>query len=85
MNTDSGGAIQDRIVARIAKGRGEEIRVALSRFKGRDYLAFRVWFQDVTGEMRPSSRGLNVRVELLPEILDGIGRAYEEARSEGLV
>jgi hypothetical protein len=85
MNNDTAEQEQDQFVATIAKGRGEELRISLAPFKGEIYLAVRVWFQDRHGEMKPTTKGFNLRVELLPEVSLGIGRALDMARDRRLV
>ena len=75
----------DRIFATITTRRGEELRIALSQFKGRTFPAVRIGYADDNGEMRPSGKGINIKVELLPDIADGITKAFEAAHAEGLL
>ncbi|MEA2911101.1 MAG: Transcriptional Coactivator p15 [Bradyrhizobium sp.] len=72
----------DRFFASIPKGRNEHLRIALSRFKGQTFLAIRIWFDD-EGVLKPSSKGVNVKLEHLPDIADGINKALEAARADG--
>lgn len=93
MNTQAAAGAQagsrinagERIFATIEKGRGEEVRVALSQFKGRTFLAVRIWYTDNSGEKKPSAKGVNIAVDHLPAIADGIAKALEAARADGLV
>jgi hypothetical protein len=76
----------DHVLASIPTGRrGEELRIALSPYKGRHYLGLRVWYADDAGEMKPTSKGVNLKVELLPQILEGVSRAATQARADGLI
>jgi hypothetical protein len=74
-----------RIFTAIPTRRGEELRIAFSQFKNQTYLAIRIWYADDAGEMRPSAKGVNVRVEHLPAIAETIGQALDAARADGLV
>jgi hypothetical protein len=76
----------DRVFATIPTGRrGEELRIALSSYKRRTFLAVRVWYADDNGVMQPSSKGINFKVDMLPGIAEGIRLALEAARRDGLV
>ncbi len=76
--TDNG----DRVFAEIPTRRGEQLRIALSKFKGNTFVAIRVWYADDEG-LKPSAKGINVKVDHLPAIADGIAKALEAARAEG--
>jgi hypothetical protein len=76
----------DRVFATIPTGRrGEELRIALSNYKSRTFLAVRVWYIDENDVMQPSSKGVNLKVEMLPKIAEGIRLALEAARTDTLV
>lgn len=76
---------QDRVVATIAKARGEEIRIGFSPFRGRTYFTARVWYRDSDGTMRPTPRGVNISVDQLPDIAKAFAQALEVAEAEGLL
>jgi transcriptional coactivator p15 (PC4) len=75
----------DRTFAAIPTRRGEELRLGFSAFKGRTYIAFWIWYADNHDEMKPSNKGINFKIELLPNIADGIHKALEAARANGLL
>ena len=76
----------DRVIAAIPSGRrGEELRVSLNTFKGRHYVALRIWYTDDAGEMKPSGKGANLKIDLLPDIAQAVNKALETARSDGLL
>jgi len=76
----------DRIIAAIPSGRrGEELRVSLNTFKGRHYFAIRIWYTDEAGELKPSGKGANVKIDLLPDIAEAVNKALAEARDQGLL
>ncbi|MGA0613419.1 transcriptional coactivator p15/PC4 family protein [Paracoccus sp. KR1-242] len=59
----------------IAKNSREEIRITAESFKGHDIINIRVWYRDDTDEMRPGKQGLAFRLDLLPAVLDTLGKA----------
>ncbi len=76
----------DRTIATFPKSSIEEVRVTLSRFKGFDLVSARIWTDaDEGGERRPTRKGITLRVERLPELLDALRQAEEEARKAGLL
>lgn len=75
----------DVVVATIPKSRGEEIRVGINNYKGRSFLAVRVWFPGDGGEMRPGKNGINVAIEQAPAIAEAVAQAVEAARRDGLL
>ena len=56
------------------KNATEEVRVSLEDFKGHRLVNIRVWFTGDDGEMRPGKQGLALRVEMLPAMLDALGK-----------
>lgn len=75
----------ERIFAAIPTRRGEDLYIAFSSYKGKTYVAIRAWYADDNGVMKPNAKGINVKVEHLPAIADGIAKALAAARSDGLV
>ena len=75
-----------RTIATFPKSSAEEVRVSLSKFKGFDLVDARVWADpDDDGDRRPTRKGLCLRVERLPELLEALRKAEEEARKAGLL
>ncbi len=72
----------EKLISTIKKSQRQEIRVGLSDFTkdGTTYnMVFaRVYFDDGT-EYRPGRNGINVRVELLPELITALQRAAAHA------
>ncbi len=72
----------------IRKSQREEIRIALSEFtkdgKTYDMASARIYFDD-GAEYRPGRNGINVRVNLLPALIEGLQAAEQEARLAGLI
>lgn len=78
----------ESIIRTIKKSQREEIRIALSEFKkdGKTYdmVSARVYF-DNGAEYQPGRNGINVRVNLLPAVIEGLQAAADMARSAGLL
>ena len=74
-----------RTIATFPKSSAEEVRVSLSTFKGFDLVDARIWTDDDDGDRRPTRKGLSLRVERLPELLEALHQAEEEARKAGLL
>jgi hypothetical protein len=55
----------------------EEVRVSVSTFKGKKYVDIRVYYQDDSGEFKPSKKGIAISPELLPELENSIGKLKE--------
>ena len=56
----------------IQKNAREEIRIERTDFKGHDLINVRVFYDDGSGDKRPSKQGIALRTELLPEIVDAL-------------
>ena len=76
-----------RTIATFPKSSVEEVRVSLSKFKGFDLVDARVWAEpdDGDGDRRPTRKGLCLRVERLPELIEALHLAEEAARKAGLL
>lgn len=74
-------------VSVIRKNASEEIRIGLSEFNGYDLINIRVWADPRSGdgERLPTKAGISCRVALLPELIEALLRAADEARSSGLL
>ena len=73
-------------IAEIAKNSREVLRVNVGPYKGRQLLSIWTWVQAPDGNgMRPTNKGISVRVELLPELRDAIKNAEATAMAQGLL
>ena len=78
--------MDDVLIARLPKNGREELRVSLTEFHGKPLCATRVFFRpEGGGDMRPSKSGLNLRVQMLPSLIDSLQKAEAEARRLGLL
>lgn len=76
-------------IAKIEKSQREELRVALNEFRARDgtvhqMIAATVFYDD-GAEYRPGRNGLNVKIDLLPALVEALQGAEREARGAGLL
>ena len=70
-----------RTIRAIRRPRGEEVRVTLQWFRGRQYVDVRLFFPDhATGEMCPSRKGVVLPVDDLGGLLE----ALQDARAVSL-
>lgn len=78
----------NQLVACVQKNQREEIRISLSRFKGVDLIDVRT-FVNFGGtpddERNATKKGISLKVERLPELLDALKAALETARAQGLL
>jgi hypothetical protein len=67
----------EALVARIPKNPTEEVRVALTSYRGHDLVDIRVFYQDEQGEWRPTKRGVSISVDSFTELREAITKAEE--------
>ena len=67
---------QDEVlVSAIDKGLGNRIHIRISRFKDRDYLDIRNYYEDDEGEWKPTRKGIAVPVEFYDEVMESLTAA----------
>lgn len=73
-------------IATVRKNAAEEVRISLSEFHGTPLVDLRV-FADFKGEgeRQATRKGVSLKVERLPDLIEALDRALEEARRRGLV
>ena len=70
---------QDEILVRaIDKSLGNRIHIRISRFKDRDYLDIRNYYEDDAGEWKPTRKGIAVPVEFYDELMESLTAAKDE-------
>lgn len=78
----------ENTICTIKKSQREEIRIGLSEFRkaGKTYqmVSARIFYDD-GAEYRPGRNGINVRVNLLPALIEGLQAAEQEARLAELI
>ena len=69
---------QDEVLVRaIDKGLGNRIHIRISRFKDRDYLDIRNYYEDDAGEWKPTRKGIAVPVEFYDELMESLAAAKD--------
>lgn len=68
---------QAKVIATLPRNDREEIRIALSSFKGKARCDVRVWYL-AGDEYRPGRQGISLPIEQLPEILSALRGACDE-------
>lgn len=78
----------ENTVRTINKSLREEIRIALSEFTKDgttyDMVSARVFYDD-GADFKPGCNGINIRLRLLLELIEGLQAAADEARAAGLL
>ncbi|KKB12384.1 hypothetical protein VE25_07480 [Devosia geojensis] len=70
----------DQIIATIPKNANEELRISLTEYQGHRLCAVRVYYDPRDGgDMRPGKSGVNVRLTMLPEIIEALQEAWKQA------
>jgi len=74
------------IIGIIWKNNIEEVHVSLSQYRGVNCIDVRI-FADFTGddEKRATKRGVSLKVERLPELIEALRNAEAEAGRRGLL
>lgn len=73
-------------VAKFFKNRRKDvIVVALSTFEGRNLVDVRQYFQNERGQDRPTSKGVAMVVNRLPDLAKAVNQALAKARDLGLI
>ncbi len=81
--TESFEASDEVLIRAIDKGLGSRIHVRLSRFRERDYLDIRNFYETDDGEWKPTRKGIAIPVEFYDELIDALRAAKEEIAKRG--
>jgi len=69
---------EERLIRVIDKGLGGQVRIRLSRFRERDYVDIRNFYEAEEGEWRPTRKGIAIPVEMFDDLMDALTAAREE-------
>ena len=75
----------EKLIAGLPKGSGEEVRVSLSEFKGKQYIDLRVYFENDEGEWKPTKKGVALHVGQFNKLMDALKEAEDALRENGLL
>lgn len=58
--------------------RGRDVlRVTASEYKGTTYVDIRVWYFDRDGELRPGPKGVSLRPDAIPAVIEALQAAQD--------
>lgn len=72
---DDKQSTDEQVVKMIDKGLGGRVYVRLSRFRERDYLDIRNFYETDDGEWKPTRKGIAIPVELYGELMAALKEA----------
>ena len=75
----------DQVISRIAKNGRETVFVRLTRYQQVDLVDIRSFVAGKDDELVPTSKGIAIKVEKLPELIEGLTAALAEAKAQGLI
>ncbi|HUG00889.1 MAG TPA: PC4/YdbC family ssDNA-binding protein [Longimicrobiales bacterium] len=78
-------SVKGRDYLTLPLGRGVELRVARTTYRGAERIDIRTYIPYAGGTPGPTKKGVNVRLEDLPRLVDALQRAEAEAWAEGLL
>jgi hypothetical protein len=62
----------ERIVHEFRKGAGEIVRATIGEYRGRRTIGIRIFYEDVSGEWKPTKKGITLTSDLFPELKKAI-------------
>ncbi|MEA1871086.1 MAG: transcriptional coactivator p15/PC4 family protein [Candidatus Bipolaricaulota bacterium] len=65
----------EKLIKAIDKGMGSQIHVRLSRFRDRDYLDIRNFYETDDGEWKPTRKGIAIPMDLYPKLMAALKEA----------
>lgn len=72
----------EKLIDTFSKNSVEEVRTALTEYKGHRLLDIRVWYEDASGERKPTKKGITIGVDLLPDLVKSIRKTQEAVKRE---
>jgi hypothetical protein len=66
---------EEKLIKVIDKGMGNRIHIRLSRFRDRDYLDIRNFYEADDGEWKPTRKGIAIPVDLYGELISALKEA----------
>ena len=70
----------DKVVDSFKRNATEEVRATVRTYRGRQYMDMRIYYLDDAGEYKPTKKGINLSVDLLPELtrmVDALAKAVQ--------
>lgn len=70
-----------KLIKEIEKNSSNKIRVSLTDFKGHDFVDVRVYYEDEDGEYKPTKKGIALKPEVIPEVIEALQKAEKELKN----
>lgn len=71
---------QSQLIYSFPRAKGEEIQIALRKYKGKHYVDLRIWFQGKNEtSFYPTKKGVSFFLEQIPELRKGMERLSKAA------
>jgi len=70
-----------RSLVTIQRGQDGELRLTWDEYEGRPYLSLRFWQRTEDGQVIPTKKGLSIRLREVPELVQGLVKASEDAQA----
>jgi hypothetical protein len=65
------------LIGEIQKNSTEKIRVSIESYKGHEFIDVRVYYEDDTGEWRPTKKGIAIAHDKVDELLELLRKAKQ--------
>lgn len=65
------------LIGEIKKNSTEKIKVSTESYKGHDFIDVRVYYEDDTGEWRPTKKGIAITSKKIDDLINLIKKAKE--------
>lgn len=66
------------IIGEIDKNQKEKIRVSIEEYRGSRFIDCRVYWQDETGEWKPSRKGISLSQDTIDEVTEALRKASKQ-------
>lgn len=70
------------LIGEIQKNSTEKIQVSTASYKGHDFIDIRVYYEDDTGEWRPTKKGIAIAPKKTDDLINLIKKAKEAIGEE---
>ncbi|MBI5500259.1 MAG: transcriptional coactivator p15/PC4 family protein [Deltaproteobacteria bacterium] len=74
----------DKVVDSFKRNATEEVRATVRTYRGKQYMDMRIYYMDDAGEYKPTKKGINLSVDLLPELtrmVEKLAKAVQEEQA----
>jgi hypothetical protein len=70
-----------KVIKDIEKNASNKIRISLTEFKGYDLIDLRVYYEDEEGDYKPTKKGIALKPEIIPQVIEGLQEAEKEIKT----